>query len=128
MAGKSYDQLCFSDDCMFCKVLQSNPELCREVLIRITERDVGELVRLNRQNAIEITPGGRGVRFDVFAKDDESVIYDIEMQNVRQPALAKRVRYSQSMIDQETLERGLNTTVCTGTLSAISARRTRKSN
>ena len=31
MAIKKYDELTFSDDFMFCKVLQSNPDLCREL-------------------------------------------------------------------------------------------------
>ena len=27
---KRYEELTFADDFMFCKIMQSNPELCRE--------------------------------------------------------------------------------------------------
>ena len=46
------------------------------------------------------------MRFDVYAKDDEAVVYDVEMQNLKEGALERRVRYSQSMIDVENLEKG----------------------
>ena len=67
---------------------------------------VGDLVNVNGQNAIEITAKGRGVRFDVYAQDDEKVIYDVEMQNVDKGHLPKRIRYAQAMIDLNQLERG----------------------
>ena len=46
------------------------------------------------------------MRFDVYAVDDESVIYDVEMQNVNEGDLPERSRYAQAMLDVEQLERG----------------------
>lgn len=106
MAKKTYEQLTFSDDFMFCKVLQNNPELCRELLELILDRPVGELVTTKRQYPIEVLSDKRGVRFDVYAKDDQSVIYDVEMQNALRDHLPKRTRYAQSMIDLDQLGRG----------------------
>ena len=103
---KNYDELKFSDDFMFCKIMQNNPELCRELLELVLDKEIGELVTLGKQYPIEITADGRGVRFDVYAKDDRSVIYDVEMQNASKESLPKRARYNQALIDLEQLERG----------------------
>ena len=106
MANKNYDNLTFSDDFLFCRVLQTNPDLCRELLELILGKEIGALVAVDGQRPIEITPNGRGVRFDVYAKDDDSVIYDIEMQNAPADNLPKRARYAHSLIDLDMLERG----------------------
>ena len=105
-AVKSYEELTFSDDFMFCKVLQYNPALCKELLELVLGKPVGEIVQIDQQHVIRVTPGGRGVRFDVCAKDDRSVVYDIEMQNARKDDIAKRARYAQCMMDQELLGKG----------------------
>ena len=101
-----YEELTFKDDFIFCKVLENNPELCRELLELILGRRVGELVKVDQQKTIRVTPDHRGVRFDVYAEDDKSVVYDVEMQNLKKKMLTRRLRYSQSMIDQRNLEKG----------------------
>ncbi|MBQ7446872.1 MAG: Rpn family recombination-promoting nuclease/putative transposase [Eubacterium sp.] len=106
MMKKSYDDLTFADDFMFCKVLQAHPGLCRELLELAIGRPVGELVEINKQHPIEITPDGRGVRFDVYAKDTSSIVYDIEMQTVRRDSIMKRTRYAQGLLDLDQIERG----------------------
>ena len=104
--AKKYEELTFNDDFMFCKILEQNPALCRELLELVLDRKVGELVRVNPQKPIEITANGKGVRFDVYAEGSDSIIYDIEMQNAESDSIAKRSRYSQGMIDLNLLERG----------------------
>ena len=103
---KRYEDLTFADDFMFCKVLRNDPALCRELLELVIGEPVGELVTDEKQYPIEITPDGKGVRFDVYATDDRTVIYDVEMQNVDRDNLPKRVRYSQGLIDLDAMERG----------------------
>ena len=76
---KRYEESTFADDYMFYKVLQNDPELCRELLELVIGRPVGKLVTTERQHPIEITPNGRGVRFDVYAHDNQSTVYDVEM-------------------------------------------------
>ena len=104
--AKKYEELTFCDDFMFCKILEQNPALCRELLELILDRKVGELACVNRQKPIEITANGKGVRFDVYAEGSDSVIYDIEMQNAVSDSIAKRSRYSQGMIDLSLIDRG----------------------
>ena len=103
---KDYEQLTFRDDFFFCKILQENPALCKELTETIVERKIGEIVTISRQLPIEITADGKGVRFDVFFEDDTSAVYDIEMQIVPKKDLPMRARYYQGMIDLEQLNRG----------------------
>ena len=104
--AKKYEELTFKDDFMFCKILEQNPALCRELLEMVLDKKVGELSCVNRQKPIEITANGKGVRFDVYAEGSNSIIYDIEMQNAGADSIAKRSRYSQGMIDLNLIERG----------------------
>ena len=104
--AKKYEELTFNDDFMFCKILEQNPALCRELLELVLDRKVGKLASVNPQKPIEITANGKGVRFDVYAEGSDSIIYDIEMQNAESESIAKRSRYSQGMIDLNLLELG----------------------
>jgi len=77
--SKSYEELTFADDFMFCKVLQNNPELCREMTELFLGRRIGEIVTINKQKPVEITADGRGVRFDIYMEDEDNTVYNIEM-------------------------------------------------
>ena len=103
---KQYDELDFTDDFMFCKILQSDKNLCKELTELILSRKIGEILQVDSQKPIEITADGKGVRFDVYMEDDESTVYDIEMQTTTYEDLPKRMRYYQSMIDLNLIERG----------------------
>lgn len=105
--AKKYEELTFSDDFMFCKVLENHPDLCRKLLELALGREVGELVSVNRQKPIEILPDKKGVRFDIYSEGrGGKKVYDVEMQNLSRDILQKRTRYSQAMIDLHLLERG----------------------
>lgn len=103
---KKYEELTFTDDFMFCKILTNNPELCHELLELILGRKVGAFTRLDKQKPIEITADGKGVRFDVYSEDDSNTVYDCEMQTTDNRNLPKRTRYYQGMIDLSLIERG----------------------
>ena len=103
---KKYEELDFTDDFMFCKVLTSNPQLCKELLELIIGRKVGQFISFEQQKPIEITADGKGVRFDVYSEDDQNVVYDCEMQTTTNANLPKRARYYQGMIDLNLIERG----------------------
>ena len=45
--AKRYEELTFNDDFMFCKILEQNPTLCRELLELVLDRKVGELASVN---------------------------------------------------------------------------------
>ncbi|HIY84249.1 Rpn family recombination-promoting nuclease/putative transposase [Rubneribacter sp.] len=97
-------RLPFSNRYVFAKVMQDNPDLCREILERILD------IRIDRIEAIEVESEGpaivrRGVRFDVFAKSDRAA-FEVEMQSYEQESLPKRMRYYRSQLDRRMLNKG----------------------
>ena len=105
---KSYEELCFTDDFMFSKILQSNPEICKKIIEICTGKKISKIEYPDVQKAVHITADSKGVRFDVYTEDESDTIYDVEMQVANTGNLSKRSRYYQGMIDLETLQHGGN--------------------
>lgn len=105
-SSKRFEDLTFTDDFMFCKVLQNDLQLCQDLLSLIIGKKVGILKSSRKQEPIEITPDGRGIRLDVFTEDDENNIFNVEMQNKNLGDLPKRSRYYQAARDIDLLTRG----------------------
>ncbi|SEK63560.1 conserved hypothetical protein (putative transposase or invertase) [Butyrivibrio sp. ob235] len=103
---KRYEDLCFTDDFMFCKILQENEDLCKELTELVLGRKIGRIVKAEKQKSIQIAPDGHGVRFDVYFADDEKNVYDIEMQKNDTKEIPLRSRYYQGMIDLDYLATG----------------------
>ncbi len=104
--GEIYENLEFTDDFMFCKILENNLDLCKELLELILELKIKKVECISKQKAIEITSDGKGIRLDVYVEDDNNTVFDIEMQTTKQKDLPKRSRYYQGMIDLNLIERG----------------------
>lgn len=103
---KEYDELKFTDDFLFCKVLENNEDLCRELLELILGKKIHRINYLAKQKVIDITSDGKGIRLDVYLEDDENTVFDIEMQTTTVKNLPKRTRYYQGMIDLNLIEKG----------------------
>ena len=43
---KRYDDLTITDDFLFCRILEKNPDLCQDIVERIIGRKIGRIVRL----------------------------------------------------------------------------------
>ena len=108
--SKKYEELDFTDNFFFCKILMKNKKLCIELLEMILKIKIKDIVFIAEQKPIEITVDGRGVRLDVYVEDEAKTVYDIEMQPTMQPNLSKRSRYYQGMIDLNLIERGADFT------------------
>ncbi len=103
-AFKSYEELVFSDDFMFGRVMRDQ-ELCHDVLECLLQEPVGKLKEITAQKVLAYTEEGKPVRFDIYAGDDKRV-YDSEMQNLDKQTveslyLEKRSRFYQSSIDTD---------------------------
>lgn len=107
---KKYEELTFTDDFMFCKVMQNNPELCEHMIELIIGKKVKLVKCPDTQKSIRITEDGKGVHLDVYVEDDAGTIYDIEMQTSKLFNLNKRVRYYRGMMDLNSIEKGLDYT------------------
>lgn len=103
---KQYDELSFTDDFLFCKVLEYNEDLCKELLELILKKKISRIEYLAKQKTIDITSDGKGIRLDVYLEDDENTVFDIEMQTTKNRNLPKRTRYYQGMIDLNLIEKG----------------------
>lgn len=79
--------------------------ICKEFLEIVLQIPI-ERVEISKEKSIIYHPEYKGVRLDVFAKDENNTHYDIEMQAVKQTALGKRARYYHGQIDMELLQSG----------------------
>ena len=101
---KTLRELTIKDNFMF-GVVMAEPELCKQFLEIALEKSI-ERVIVSKEKSLVYHPAYRGVRLDVYAKDETNAHYNIEMQVVRKPALGNRSRYYQSQLDMELLLSG----------------------
>ena len=104
---KSWEELTICDDYMF-KLIMSRKRICKKVLERILHVEISDIHYLEAEKPMKPSYRSKGVRLDVYVRDDAHTVYNIEMQ-VRRPegdGLAKRTRYYQSMIDADLLAAG----------------------
>ena len=95
---KDFDDLTIADDYMFYRVME-DPGICKILLNRVLHGKVKTITEIELQKTIDDAGRAKGVRFDVWAKDCNGRIYDIEMQALDRKDLAKRIRYYQAAID-----------------------------
>ena len=93
------------DDDFMSKCLENAPE-CIELILQIIigKKDL-KVVKSQTEYPIKSLQG-RGVRFDVFAKDSEGKEYDIEVQRADKGADPKRARYNSALMDANALKSG----------------------
>ena len=103
---KTYQELGFTDDFMFRKVLINNEELCKELIELLLDVKVGHIAYKDQEHSITATPDAKSVRLDVYLDDEDGRVFDLEMQTANTIPLPKRTRYYQSMIDIDHLASG----------------------
>ncbi len=93
------------DDDFMSKCLENAPE-CIELILQIIlgKKDL-KVVTAQTEYPIKSLQG-RGVRFDVFARDSKGREYDIEIQRANKGAEPKRARYNSSLMDANALKSG----------------------
>ncbi len=104
MYKKSYEELEFTDDFLFCKILEDDKDLCKDIIELILGEKVSNIEYLTKQKEIKVRSDGRGIRLDVYV-ENENKVYDIEMQTVIKKNLPKRTRYYQSLIDSNIIDK-----------------------
>ena len=93
------------DDDFMSKCLEHAPE-CIELILQIIlgKKDL-KVVKSQTEYPIKSLQG-RGVRFDVFARDSKGREYDIEIQRSNEGAEPKRARYNSALMDANALKSG----------------------
>ena len=99
------EQYRLMDDDFMSKCLENAPE-CIELILRIIlgKEDL-KVVKSQTEYPIKSLQG-RGVRFDVFARDSEGREYDIEIQRADHGAEPRRARYNSALMDANALKSG----------------------
>ena len=101
---KPVEELTFTDDGMFQAVMHE-PGISEAVVERLLHVKVEKIVYPELEKTIEPFYTTKGVRLDVYLKDEDKII-DVELQTYKQDAIGKRTRYYQSMIDIDSLMKG----------------------
>jgi len=78
---------------------------CKGFLERVLQFPIAR-VEISKEKSIVYHPEYKGVRLDVYAKDEQGTHYDIEMQAIQKTAIEKRCRYYHSQMDMESLLNG----------------------
>ena len=99
------DNFRLMDDDFMSKCLENAPE-CIELMLRIIigKKDL-KVVKSQTEYPIKSLQG-RGVRFDVFARDSKGREYDIEIQRSDHGAEPRRARYNSALMDANALDSG----------------------
>ena len=101
---KTLKDLTMKDNFMFGAVM-SIEENCIGFLEMVLGFQI-ERVIISREKSLVYHPEYRGVRLDIYAKDENHTHYNVEMQVKKRENLGKRSRYYHSQIDMECLTQG----------------------
>jgi predicted transposase/invertase (TIGR01784 family) len=104
MSRKTLQELTIKDNFLFAATMMDSDN-CRDVL----ECAIGipiDYVEVSREKSIVYHPEYRGIRLDVFAKDEKHTRYNVEMQIAKQE-IFRRSRYYHGQMDMELLASGM---------------------
>ena len=105
LVSKKYEELGITDAFMFAKVM-SNKEICKPVLEQILNIKIRDIEYLDYEETIQIAPGSKSIRLDIYVEDDKNTVFNLEMQTTNYEELPKRSRYYQDIIDLKLIEKG----------------------
>ncbi|MCR5614509.1 Rpn family recombination-promoting nuclease/putative transposase, partial [Treponema sp.] len=101
---KRFEDLTFADDGMFQAVLR-DPAISAELVELLLGVQVDHVEYPELEKVIEPFYTSKGVRLDVYLKDENKVI-DVELQCYKMAELGKRMRYYEAMVDIDSLMKG----------------------
>lgn len=103
---RAISKLCLFDDDLMTLVFDRNIEATELMLnIILGRKDLKVLEVVAQREYRSPVNGGRSVTFDVYAKDGDGKVYDIEVQHASSGADAHRARFHSSMMDSKMLQK-----------------------
>ena len=100
-----WENLTLANDFLFGKVFQDS-ELCLELVQMILpELNIERIAFTDMQKSSRATLDTKGVRFDVYLRDDKNRIINVEMQTVKRDNIIKRSRAYHSIVDLDAMDR-----------------------
>lgn len=103
--SEKWEDLGLSNNFIFQKVML-NEELCKKILSEIMGKEIVRIDYSAYEKTIEMRDDAKGIRLDVYIKDQENVVYNVEIQNSNKDSLPKRSRYYHDLIDLDFIEKG----------------------
>mgnify|MGYP002516099871 FL=1 len=101
----NFDKIGITNDFMFGTIFRDKDK-CKELIQRILQIKLVEIEVVEPQKIMKTTLIGKGIRIDVYAKDSEGNVYDIEMQTTEETDLHLRTRYYHSEMDSYQIRAG----------------------
>ena len=102
---RTLQELNLEDDFLFSRVM-ADEEVCRLLLEKLLGITISKIVISEEQKTINLMFDGKGIRFDVYLKDDKGTVYEVEMQKGKEIHLPKRTRYYQGNMDLDLVAKG----------------------
>ena len=104
---KTLESLTIQDAFLFGAVMQDE-KICRRLLEEILERSIDRIVYLDREKSFDPGYFSRGIRLDVYVRDDDGTVINVEMQAKKKTLngvseLPQRTRYYSSTLDVDQL-------------------------
>ena len=95
---KPLEELTLMDDYMFSAVMRNKVNLkpLLECILNVTIREIDYV---ESQKTEKNGYRSKGIRLDLYVKDTDEQIYNVEVQTSSKRNLPKRMRYYQSVID-----------------------------
>lgn len=104
---EAIEKLCLLDDNLMTLVFDRNIEATELLLNVILQRnDLKVLEVVGQREYKNLMSDGRSITIDIYARDGENKIYDIEVQRASAGADVRRARFHSSMIDTKMLKAG----------------------
>lgn len=102
---KTLKELNLEDDFLFAKVM-SDKEICKEFLEKLLEIEIEKIEMPENQKTIDLLLESKGIRLDIYVKDENNTVYNVEMQRGKHRNIPKRLRYYQGNIDLDLISKG----------------------
>ena len=104
--AEMWESLTFADDFIFCRVLEKNLDVAKEILELLLDIQIDRVELSSAQKDCKTDYLSKGARFDVYVKDGSGRCFDIEIQTSHLTDLVKRARYYQGVMDVDNLMAG----------------------
>ena len=104
--AQKWERATLADNFIFCKVMTSNPDLCKEILELLLGIEIDRIEEPVAERGMKADFGSKGIRLDVYVRDGSGRCFDIEVQTTNRRNLARRARYYQGLMDVDSLASG----------------------
>lgn len=100
-----WENLTLANDFLFGKIFQDEDLCLRLVRLILPELNIERVFISVLQKSLHETFDTKGVRFDVYLRDDKDRIINVEMQTAKNDNIMKRTRAYHSLIDLDAMDR-----------------------